>query len=84
MQDFPSLTSNKVIIVFLHQQLPDDEPDKLSNRVFRFDPAWDRWTECAGMRYSRYRCGVAVLNEEIYILGGTKTQCVDVIPVFSL
>lgn len=84
MQDFPCLTSNKLLIAFPHQQLPDDEPDKLSNRVFRFDPVWDRWTECAGMRYSRYRCGVAVLKEEIYILGETKTQRVDVIPVFRL
>ncbi|XP_021179210.2 kelch repeat and BTB domain-containing protein 12 isoform X1 [Fundulus heteroclitus] len=52
------------------QDQPDDEPDKLSNRVFRFDPAKDRWTECARMKYSRYRCGTAVLNGEIYILGG--------------
>uniref|UniRef100_A0A4W6F664 Kelch repeat and BTB domain containing 12 n=1 Tax=Lates calcarifer TaxID=8187 RepID=A0A4W6F664_LATCA len=35
---------------------PDDEPDK--------------WTECSRMKYSRYRCGTAVLNGEIYILGG--------------
>lgn len=60
--------------VYLLQQLPDDEPDRLSNRVFRFDPVRDRWTECTSMRYSRYRCGVAVLSEEIYILGQTKTE----------
>ncbi|XP_014890789.1 kelch repeat and BTB domain-containing protein 12-like isoform X3 [Poecilia latipinna] len=35
------------------QDQPDDEPDKLSNRVFRFDPSKDRWTECARMKYSR-------------------------------
>lgn len=83
---FPRLSSNKLIIItiFLLQQLPDDEPDKLSNRVFRFDPVRDRWTECTSMRYSRYRCGVTVLSEEIYILGQTKTECRDVIPVFSL
>ncbi|KAJ4934308.1 hypothetical protein JOQ06_007106 [Pogonophryne albipinna] len=52
------------------QHQPDDEPDKLSNRVFRFDPGKDRWTECARMKYSRYRCGTAVLNGEMYILGG--------------
>lgn len=56
----------------LPQHQPDDEPDKLSNRVFQFDPSKDRWTECASMRYSRYRCGTAVLNGEIYILGWTK------------
>ncbi|XP_026189237.1 kelch repeat and BTB domain-containing protein 12-like isoform X2 [Mastacembelus armatus] len=52
------------------QNQPDEEPDKLSNRVFQFDPGKDRWTECARMKYSRYRCGTAVLNGEIYILGG--------------
>ncbi|XP_076598223.1 kelch repeat and BTB domain-containing protein 12-like [Chaetodon auriga] len=52
------------------QHQPDEEPDKLSNRVFQFDPGRDRWTECASMKYSRYRCGTAVLNGEIYILGG--------------
>ncbi|XP_017270520.1 kelch repeat and BTB domain-containing protein 12-like isoform X1 [Kryptolebias marmoratus] len=52
------------------QEQPDDEPDKLSNRVFQFDPGKDRWTECARMKYSRYRCGTAVLNGEIYIIGG--------------
>ncbi|CAI5647696.1 unnamed protein product [Oreochromis niloticus] len=52
------------------QDHPDDEPDKLSNRVFQFDPGKDRWTECASMKYSRYRCGSAVLSGEIYILGG--------------
>nr|XP_020475447.1 kelch repeat and BTB domain-containing protein 12-like [Monopterus albus] len=49
---------------------PDDEPDKLSNRVFQFDTRKDRWTERARMKYSRYRCGTAVLKGEIYILGG--------------
>ncbi|KAM6977253.1 kelch repeat and BTB domain-containing protein 12-like isoform 2-T2 [Aplochiton taeniatus] len=52
------------------QNHPDDEPDRLSNRVFLFDPGKDRWTECSSMTYSRYRCGVAVLNGEIYVLGG--------------
>ncbi|XP_078144636.1 kelch repeat and BTB domain-containing protein 12-like [Centroberyx gerrardi] len=52
------------------QDQPDDEPDRLSNRVFQFDPGKDGWTECARMKYSRYRCGSAVLNGEIYILGG--------------
>ncbi|XP_076023240.1 kelch repeat and BTB domain-containing protein 12-like isoform X2 [Genypterus blacodes] len=49
------------------QYQPDDEPDRLSNRVFQFDPGKDRWTECARMKYSRYRSGSAVLNGEIYI-----------------
>ncbi|XP_041860116.1 kelch repeat and BTB domain-containing protein 12-like [Melanotaenia boesemani] len=52
------------------QDQPDDEPDKLSNRVFQFDPGKDRWTERARMKYSRYRCGTAILDGEIYILGG--------------
>ncbi|XP_049611397.1 kelch repeat and BTB domain-containing protein 12-like isoform X1 [Syngnathus scovelli] len=52
------------------QSHPDEEPDKLNNRVFQFDPGKDRWKECARMKYSRYRFGSAVLNGEIYILGG--------------
>ncbi|XP_013872833.1 kelch repeat and BTB domain-containing protein 12 [Austrofundulus limnaeus] len=52
------------------QDQPDDEPDKLSNRMFQFDPSKDTWTECARMKYSRYRCGTAVLSGEIYIIGG--------------
>lgn len=62
---------NIVYIILLSQDQPDDEPDKLSNRVFQFDPSKDRWTECSRMKYSRYRCGSAVLNGEIYILGQT-------------
>lgn len=58
----------------LPQHQPDDEPDKLSNLVFQFDPGKDRWTECASMKYSRYRCGAAVLNGEIYIVGGAQRQ----------
>lgn len=54
------------------QDQPDDEPDKLSNRVFQLDPGTDRWIERASMRFSRYRCGTAVLNREIYILGETS------------
>lgn len=53
------------------QEQPDDDPDKLSNRVFQFDPEKDRWRECAKMKYSRYRCGSAELNGEIYISGQT-------------
>ncbi|XP_056129994.1 kelch repeat and BTB domain-containing protein 12-like [Lampris incognitus] len=52
------------------QNQPDDEPDRLSNRVFQFDQGKDRWKECARMKYSRYRCGSAVLNGEIYVIGG--------------
>lgn len=52
------------------QEEPEEEPDRLSNRVFQFDPGKDRWRECGRMKYSRYRCGSAVLNGEIYVLGG--------------
>ncbi|KAM7404833.1 hypothetical protein PAMP_012144 [Pampus punctatissimus] len=71
-----AIASHFSLLTFFHfsprfpQHQPDEEPDKLSNRVFRFDPGKDRWTECARMKYSRYRCGTAVLNGEIYILGG--------------
>lgn len=55
----------------LDQNQPDDEPDKLSNRLFQLDPDKEQWTERASMRFSRYRCGTAVLNGEIYVLGGS-------------
>ncbi|XP_062924503.1 kelch repeat and BTB domain-containing protein 12 [Mobula hypostoma] len=57
--------------------LPDDEPDWLSNRMFRYDPRRDKWTECGPMRFSKYRFSTAVLNREIYVLGGIGCQGVD-------
>ncbi|XP_067096326.1 LOW QUALITY PROTEIN: kelch repeat and BTB domain-containing protein 12-like [Osmerus mordax] len=56
---------------------PDEEPDRLNSRVFQLDPGKDTWTECANMRYSRYRCGVSTLNGEIYILGGIGCEGED-------
>ena len=53
----------------LQSERPDEEPDRLNSRVFQLDPGKDTWTEGANMRYSRYRCGVATLNGEIYMLG---------------
>lgn len=52
--------------------LPDDEPDRLSNRTFQYDPAQDKWTEGAPMKYSKYRFSTAVVNSEIYVLGKRK------------
>lgn len=66
----------KLFSSYLLQNIPDAELDKLSNRIFKFDAAKDSWTECARMKYSRYRCSTAVLNGEIYILGTTiKLWC---------
>ncbi|XP_036390320.1 kelch repeat and BTB domain-containing protein 12-like [Megalops cyprinoides] len=56
---------------------PDDEPECLSNRVFQFDPGRNKWTECSHMKYSRYRCSTAVLNGEIYVLGGIGCEGED-------
>lgn len=71
---FHSLLSPSVRPSLLRQHIPDEELDKLSNRVFQFHPVKDRWTECARMKHSRYRCGAAVLNGEIYILGQTTRR----------
>ncbi|XP_053143860.1 kelch repeat and BTB domain-containing protein 12 isoform X3 [Hemicordylus capensis] len=49
--------------------LPDDEPDRLSNRMFQYDPGQDKWTERTPMKYSKYRFSTAVVNNEIYVLG---------------
>ncbi|XP_062441921.1 kelch repeat and BTB domain-containing protein 12 isoform X4 [Rhea pennata] len=51
--------------------LPDDEPDRLSNRMFRYDPGQDKWTERAPMKFSKYRFSTAVVNSEIYVLERT-------------
>lgn len=47
----------------------DDEPDRLSNRLLEYDPNTNKWTELAPMKYSKYRCGAIVLNNEIFVLG---------------
>ncbi|XP_061113966.1 kelch repeat and BTB domain-containing protein 12-like [Conger conger] len=56
---------------------PDDEPDCLSNRLYRFDPGRNQWTERSCMRFSRYRCSTAVLNGEIYVMGGIGCEGED-------
>lgn len=56
----------------MQMDLPDDEPDRLSNRTFRYDPGQDKWTERAPMKYSKYRFSTAVVNSEIYVLGKRK------------
>ncbi|KAJ8394896.1 hypothetical protein AAFF_G00042510 [Aldrovandia affinis] len=71
---------------------PDDEPDSLSDRVFQLDAAGDRWTECRRMSFSRYRCSAAVLNGEIYVLGGIGCEgedrgqsrhCLDAVEIYN-
>ena len=52
--------------------LPDEEPDRLSNKLLRYDPSQDQWTERAPMKYSKYRFSTAVVNSEIYVLGKEK------------
>ncbi|XP_027624608.1 kelch repeat and BTB domain-containing protein 12 isoform X3 [Tupaia chinensis] len=34
--------------------LPDEEPDRLSNRLFEYDPGRDQWRERAPMKFSRW------------------------------
>lgn len=50
-------------------ELPDEEPDRLSNKLLQYDPSQDQWTERAPMKYSKYRFSTAVVNSEIYVLG---------------
>ncbi|NXO00772.1 KBTBC protein, partial [Rhinopomastus cyanomelas] len=72
--------------------LPDDELDRLSNRTFRYDPGRDKWTEVAPMKYSKYRFSSAVVNSEIYVLGGIgclgpdrgqTRRCLDVVEIYN-
>lgn len=57
---------------FTQMDLPDDEPDRLSNRTLQYNPSQDKWMECAPMKYSKYRFSTAVVNHEIYVLGKSK------------
>ncbi|XP_037380027.1 kelch repeat and BTB domain-containing protein 12 [Talpa occidentalis] len=72
--------------------LPDEEPDRLSNKLLRYDPSQDQWTEQAPMTYSKYRFSVAVVNSEIYVLGGIGCvgrdkgqvrKCLDVVEIYN-
>uniref|UniRef100_UPI00398F2C72 kelch repeat and BTB domain-containing protein 12 n=1 Tax=Pristiophorus japonicus TaxID=55135 RepID=UPI00398F2C72 len=72
--------------------LPDDEPDRLSNKMFRYNPGRDRWTECEPMKFSKYRFSTAVLNNEIYVLGGIgclgadrgqARRCLDAVEIYN-
>ncbi|XP_003217775.2 kelch repeat and BTB domain-containing protein 12 [Anolis carolinensis] len=72
--------------------LPDDEPDRLSNKMLQYDPSRDKWTERAPMKYSKYRFSTAVVNNEIYVLGGIgcvdrdrgqSRQCLDVVEIYN-
>uniref|UniRef100_A0A8D0GFF9 Kelch repeat and BTB domain containing 12 n=1 Tax=Sphenodon punctatus TaxID=8508 RepID=A0A8D0GFF9_SPHPU len=72
--------------------LPDDEPDRLSNRMLQYDPGQDKWTERAPMKYSKYRFSTAVVNSEIYVLGGIgclgrdrgqARKCLDAVEIYN-
>ncbi|XP_062977442.1 kelch repeat and BTB domain-containing protein 12 [Elgaria multicarinata webbii] len=72
--------------------LPDDEPDRLSNRMLQYDPGQDKWMERTPMKYSKYRFSTAVVNNEIYVLGGIGClgrdrgqvrQCLDAVEIYN-
>ncbi|XP_069499469.1 kelch repeat and BTB domain-containing protein 12 [Ambystoma mexicanum] len=72
--------------------LPDDEPDRLSNRMLEYDPGQDKWTQRAPMMYSKYRFSAAVVNSEIYVLGGIGCAgrdrgqsriCLDAVEIYN-
>ncbi|XP_039626957.1 kelch repeat and BTB domain-containing protein 12 isoform X1 [Polypterus senegalus] len=71
---------------------PDDEPDRLNNRMFQFDPGKDKWTECSPMKFAKYRFSTAVINREIYVLGGIgcvgsdrgqARRCLDNVEIYN-
>ncbi|XP_006895269.1 PREDICTED: kelch repeat and BTB domain-containing protein 12 [Elephantulus edwardii] len=72
--------------------LPDEEPDRLSNKLLQYDPKQDQWTERAPMKYSKYRFSSAVVNNEIYVLGGIGCEgkdrgqvrkCLDAVEIYN-
>lgn len=71
-QRFPSGMLLYRLSSFTQMDLPDEEPDRLSNRLLQYDPSQDRWTERAPMKFSKYRFSTAVVNSEIYVLGKTQ------------
>ncbi|XP_075039729.1 kelch repeat and BTB domain-containing protein 12 [Mixophyes fleayi] len=72
---------------------PDDEPERLSNRILQYDPINDKWAQLAPMKYSKYRFSVAVVNSEIYVLGGIgclgpdrgqARKCLDAVEIYNV
>ncbi|PNJ36955.1 KBTBD12 isoform 3 [Pongo abelii] len=72
--------------------LPDEEPDRLSNKLLQYDPSQDQWSVRAPMKYSKYRFSTAVVNSEIYVLGGIGCvgrdkgqvrKCLDVVEIYN-
>ncbi|XP_040214906.1 kelch repeat and BTB domain-containing protein 12 [Rana temporaria] len=72
---------------------PNDEPDRLSNRLLQYDPVTDKWRQMAPMKYSKYRFHVAVVNGEIFVLGGIgcdgpdkgqSRKCLDAVEIYNV
>ncbi|XP_018409420.1 PREDICTED: kelch repeat and BTB domain-containing protein 12 [Nanorana parkeri] len=70
-----------------------DEPDRLSNRLLQYDPTGDKWTQLASMKYSKYRFSAAVVNGEIFVLGGIgctgpdkgqTRKCLDAVEIYNV
>ncbi|MEE6502172.1 hypothetical protein FKM82_004431 [Ascaphus truei] len=71
---------------------PNDEPDRLSNRMLQYDPVRDKWAQVSPMKYSKYRFSAAVVNGEIYVLGGIgcvgpdrgqARKCLDAVEIYN-
>ncbi|KAM4651470.1 kelch repeat and BTB domain-containing protein 12 isoform 1-T2 [Discoglossus pictus] len=71
---------------------PNDEPDRLSNLMLQLDSVRDKWVQLAPMKYSKYRFSVAVMDSEIYVLGGIgclgpdrgqARKCLDVVEIYN-
>lgn len=59
----------------------DDEPNRLSNRLFEYDSNTNSWTELGPMRYSKYRCSTVVFHEEIYVMGEYANGLLEIVLV---
>ncbi|XP_042529191.1 kelch repeat and BTB domain-containing protein 12 isoform X2 [Dipodomys spectabilis] len=76
----------------LTMDLPEEEPDRLSNKLLRYDPTQDQWQELPPMQYSKYRFSAAVASGEIYVLGGIGClgrdrgqvrKCLEVVEIYN-
>jgi N-acetylneuraminic acid mutarotase len=57
--------------IYVFGGVSPDGYSSATNNVYIYDPQTDTWTQKADMPYANAFCGIAVVNEIIYLIGGT-------------
>lgn len=60
----------RIYVVAGTEQLPAAEPVWSSSRVFRYDPAQDRWQTLAALPLTLSHVGACALDGKVYVVGG--------------